>query len=49
MRLRKYRRYFRALIVSAYIVSGLTLIAGAHSPQIHGCLYVLIGILHGVT
>jgi hypothetical protein len=46
---RRHRRKVSGLMVSMYVISGVTLIIGVESPRVQGLIHVTIGILHGLA
>jgi hypothetical protein len=47
--MRRHRRKVSGLVVSMYVISGVTLIIGVESPQVQGLIHIAIGILHGLA
>jgi hypothetical protein len=45
---RRHRRKVSGLMVSMYVISGVTLMIGIESPRVQGLIHVAIGILHGL-
>ena len=48
-RLRRLHRYLAVLLLSLYVMSGITMLAIGESPHVQGWFHILIGITHGLA
>ena len=47
--LRRFHRHLAMVLLSLYVVSGVTMLAICETPQIQGWIHIAIGILHGIA
>ena len=48
-RLRRLHRYFTVILLSLYVVSGITMLAIGESPHVQWRMHIMIGIFRGIA